>query len=57
MPGTGELPLADILGSLPRDVVVSLEVPMLAKATAGIGPKERLLPCINAARRLLAQLT
>ena len=57
VPGTGELPLADILSSLPRDVVVSLEVPMLAKAAAGIGPKERLLPCVSAARRLLAQLT
>ena len=57
VPGTGELPLADILRSLPRDVVVSLEVPMLAMAKAGIGPKQRLEPCIGAARRLLAQLT
>ena len=54
--GSGELPLAEILSSLPRDVVVSLEVPMLAKASAGIGPRERLLPCVDAARRLLAQL-
>ena len=57
VPGSGELPLADILRSLPRDVVVSLEVPMLAKATAGIGPIERLQPCVTAARQLLAQLT
>ena len=56
VPGSGELPLAEILSSLPRDVVVSLEVPMLAKASAGIGPRERLLPCVDAARRLLAQL-
>jgi sugar phosphate isomerase/epimerase len=53
-PGDGELPLADILNALPRDIVVSLEIPMLTKAKAGMGPTERLAPCVDAARRLLA---
>jgi sugar phosphate isomerase/epimerase len=56
IPGTGELPLHDILCALPRDVVASLEVPMLAKALAGIGPRERLQPCVTAARQILAHV-
>lgn len=56
VPGTGELPLLDILRVLPGDVVVSLEVPMLAKAKAGISPMERLQPCVIAVRQILAQL-
>ncbi len=56
-PGAGELPLAELLGALPRGVVVGLEIPMLTKAEAGIGPAERLEPCVAAARRLLAQLS
>lgn len=55
-PGKGELPLLDILAALPRDQVIGLEVPMLAEAQAGIGPQERLAPCVEAARKLLAQL-
>lgn len=52
-PGEGELPLAEILAALPRDIVVGLEVPMLAKAQQGIGPKDRLQPCVDAANALL----
>jgi len=55
-PGDGDLPLADFLAALPRDRIVGLEVPMLGKAMAGIGPKERLTPAIAAARTLLANL-
>jgi sugar phosphate isomerase/epimerase len=56
VPGQGELPLLDILKAIPRDRVVSLELPLLSQAQAGIGPLERLRPAIAAARELLAQL-
>ena len=55
-PGTGELPLSDILAALPRDLVVSLEVPQLAEAKAGMEPHERLRPSVEGARALLAAL-
>lgn len=55
-PGEGDLPLADLLRALPRDLTVGLEVPMLAKAQDGIGPRERLAPCVAAARKLLADV-
>jgi len=56
VPGQGELPLLEILKLAPRDRVVSLEVPLLSQAKAGIGPHERLRPAVAAARELLAQL-
>jgi sugar phosphate isomerase/epimerase len=52
-PGDGELPLADFVAALPEGVDVSLEIPMRAKAIAGQGPRERLAPCVAAARRLV----
>lgn len=52
-PGEGDLPLAELLAALPRDVTIGLELPMAAKAGAGIGPEERLAPAIAAARALL----
>jgi sugar phosphate isomerase/epimerase len=51
-PGDGELPLAEILGVVPADVVVGLEVPMRSLAESGVGPMERLRPCVAAAREL-----
>jgi len=56
VPGTGELPLLEILAALPRDLVVSVEVPRLAEARAGMEPHERLRPCVESARALLAAL-
>jgi len=56
IPGQGELPLLDILKVVPRDCVVSLEVPMLSQAKSGMGPLERLRPAVAAARALLEQL-
>ncbi|ANI42488.1 sugar phosphate isomerase/epimerase family protein [Mycolicibacterium vaccae] len=53
IPGTGTLPLADILDALPRDVHVGLEVPMRTSAEAGVGPLDRLRPCVEAARVLV----
>jgi sugar phosphate isomerase/epimerase len=52
-PGEGELPLAGFLNALPRDVDVGLEVPMREQAEAGIGPRERLTACLNAAAKLM----
>jgi sugar phosphate isomerase/epimerase len=55
-PGAGELPLKEILARTPRDVVVGLEVPLRGQAEAGVGPRERLQPCVDAARALLAEV-
>lgn len=55
VPGEGELPLLDMVKSLPRDVILGLEIPMVAKAEAGMGPRERLAPCVQAARELIKQ--
>jgi sugar phosphate isomerase/epimerase len=55
-PGEGNLPLADFLAALPRDLTVGLELPMLTKAQAGISPEDALRPAVEAARRLLEGL-
>ncbi|HZC52882.1 MAG TPA: TIM barrel protein, partial [Mycobacterium sp.] len=57
VPGEGELPLRDILAALPADVVIELEVPRRSLALAGVGPIDRLRPCVDAARRLLAEMS
>jgi len=54
VPGTGELPLGDILAALPRGRVVGLEVPQLGLAQAGQGPEVRLRRAVEAAQSLLA---
>jgi sugar phosphate isomerase/epimerase len=54
-PGEGELPLADMLAALPDDRVVGLEIPMRSRAEAGVSASDRLLPCVNSARTLLAR--
>jgi sugar phosphate isomerase/epimerase len=56
VPGTGELPLLEILAALPRHVVIGIEVPLRSQADAGVGPHERLGRCVDAARGLLGQL-
>jgi sugar phosphate isomerase/epimerase len=53
VPGEGELPLRDLLATLPPDVIVGLEIPLRSRAEAGIGPEARLRPCVDAARALL----
>jgi sugar phosphate isomerase/epimerase len=55
VPGEGELPLADILAVLPDDIVLEIEVPQRSLALAGVSPIDRLRPCVEAARRLLAE--
>lgn len=56
VPGTGELPLSELLSALRRDLVIGIEVPMRSLAEAGVGPYERLRPCVEATRDLLARL-
>jgi len=53
-PGEGDLPLADFLAALPKDVNVGLEVPMVSRAKAGASVRDLLAPCVAAARSLLA---
>ncbi len=57
VPGEGELPLHDILSALPRDIVIELEVPQRTLALAAISPFDRLRPCVDAARRLLSEVS
>jgi sugar phosphate isomerase/epimerase len=54
-PGEGELPLADFVSVLPRDLIVGLEIPMLGRAERGMSPHDRLTGCVAAARNLLAR--
>jgi sugar phosphate isomerase/epimerase len=53
-PGEGELPLADFIKALPPHLMLGLEIPMRAKAEAGLTPAEVLAPAVAAARALLA---
>ena len=57
IPGEGELPLHDIVSALPPDVVIELEVPRRSLALAGVSPIDRLRPCVEAATRLLSEIT
>lgn len=56
VPGDGELPLLECLAALPRDLIVSVEVPQRSLAEAGIGPHARVGRCVEAARGLLARV-
>jgi len=56
VPGTGELPLLDILDALTRHLVIGLEVPLRSEADAGVDPHTRLGRCVDAAAGLLARL-
>lgn len=55
-PGQGEFPLMELLQAVRRDVVVGLEIPMLAQAQAGAGPHERLRGAVAATEELLRKL-
>jgi len=56
VPGEGEMPLRAYLAALPAGVTIGLEVPLGSQAEAGIGPEIRLRRCVEAARRLLAEV-
>ncbi len=53
VPGEGNLPLADFVRALPNDIPIGLEIPMLAKAQAGISAYDRLKPAVDAAKHFL----
>lgn len=55
VPGTGELPLRELLAQLPSDLIYSVEVPQRSLAEAGMGPRERAALSVNATRHLLAE--
>jgi sugar phosphate isomerase/epimerase len=57
VPGEGELPLHDILTSLPPDTMIEIEVPRRSLALAGVSPIDRVRPCVDAARRLLSEVS
>jgi sugar phosphate isomerase/epimerase len=52
-PGTGELPLADLLAALPRHVPIGLEVPMSRQALAEGAARQHVRACVEGTRRLL----
>lgn len=54
LPGEGGLPLAALFTALPRDLDVSVEIP-LARERGRLGAAERATLLCNAARRFLAQ--
>jgi sugar phosphate isomerase/epimerase len=56
VPGTGELPLVDMLAALPADLIIGLEVPQRSLADAGIGPEVRMRRCVEGARNILKRL-
>ncbi len=56
VPGTGELPMLDLLAALPRTVMLGLEVPQRSLAEAGLGPHERVGRCVDATRKLLQRV-
>jgi len=55
VPGDGELPLAEFVAALADDIPIGIEVPRCSLARSGVGPLERLAPCVEATRRLLGQ--
>jgi sugar phosphate isomerase/epimerase len=56
VPGEGEMPLEEILSSVPAHVVVSGEVPMHARRSAGMSDLERSRLVVASIERLLARL-
>lgn len=57
VPGTGEMPIAAVLALVPDHVTVSVEVPRRSLAEAGVGPAERIAPCVAAAKKLVQAAT
>ena len=55
-PGDGELPLADFVRALPRDIPIGLEAPMRAATLSGLSAEDRLRPALEKSRALLASL-
>jgi sugar phosphate isomerase/epimerase len=56
VPGEGDMGLRNLFAVLPANRVYALEVPLREEAKAGLGPRERLGPCVEATQRLLAEV-
>lgn len=56
IPGEGELPLLEFLSVLPRDLVIGLEIPILAEIKANGNLRTLLGRAVEATRNLLGQL-
>jgi sugar phosphate isomerase/epimerase len=56
VPGEGELPLREVLAALPRDVIVSVEVPEYAKAKGGMAPEARIGHLVRTTQRLMREI-
>jgi sugar phosphate isomerase/epimerase len=55
-PGDGALPLAEILKAAPANIPIGLEIPMRAKAEAGLPPRDYVGDAVIKARALLANM-
>jgi sugar phosphate isomerase/epimerase len=55
IPGQGELPLEEVLALLPRDIVISAEVPLRSLREEGLTTAERARRIIEPSRDLLAR--
>lgn len=53
VPGTGEFPLADLLGAVPDDLIIDVEVPLRAQREAGIDARERCRMAVDGARSVV----
>jgi sugar phosphate isomerase/epimerase len=53
--GSGDLPIADLVAACPSVIRVGLETPMLSRAQAGEGPKQRLAASVAFAKQLLGE--
>ncbi len=56
LPGDGELPLAEILRAIPQTAALTLEVPMLGPATAGVPLAKTLARGLAQSQALLASV-
>jgi sugar phosphate isomerase/epimerase len=55
IPGDGEFPLQEVLSLLPREIVISAEVPLRSLRRAGVSPQERSRRILDGSRRLVAR--
>jgi sugar phosphate isomerase/epimerase len=55
VPGTGQMPIAQIIAALPANVPIGIEIPMLARALAGDGPRQRARDCVEGALKVLTR--
>lgn len=56
VPGRGELPLQEILATVPPEVVIGLEVPIRSRVEAGDIPMTIVEDCVRAGRDLLTRM-